>query len=369
MGYRNGKINAHAFDDLINQLKSKQQQFVNKVTSCKFWNKEGKKMKFSCVVGNPPYQVKTSDLTDQQNASPVYNYFVTSSIRLNPNFVSLIIPSRWMTGGRGLDEFRQRMLSDKSLKIIHDYLDARDCFSNVEIKGGVCYFLWDKEYSGPVRYFQHKDNSIEVYYRSLNDLNVGMFVRDTKALSIINKVINSKDFISFEKIAGSQTPFGIVTSFKDYSLSPTSEYTMKIYGNKFEGYTSMKFVTKNAYLAYKFKVFAPKAVGNGDISTDKIHPFVPDNPSICTQTYIIYGEFDEKNSADNLCEYMKTKFFHFLLGQLKNTQQMAPNLFKFVPLLDFSQKWTDQRLYQKYGLSSDEIEYIESTVWPSAVNP
>lgn len=366
LGYRSGKINAHAFDDLINQLKSKQQQFIDKVSSCNFWNKGGIKMKFSAIVGNPPYQIKNSNLEDQQNASPIYNYFVLSSIKLNPNFVSLIMPSRWMTGGRGLDEFRATMLADKSVKLIHDYPDARDCFSNVEIKGGVCYLLWDKNYIGNVKYVQHKDGQINAADRNLDDLNIGMFVRDTEALSIINKVIKSKDFVSFESIAGSQTPFGIVTSFKDYSNEPTAEYSMKIYGNKFVGYTSMKFVTKNSELAYKYKVLAPKAVGSGDISSDKIHPFVADNPSICTQTYIIYGAYDNRLEAENLCDYMKTKFFHFLLGQLKNTQQMAPNLFKFVPLLDFKQSWNDKKLYEKYNLSETEIAYINSIVWSNS---
>ena len=366
LGYRSEKMNAHAFDDLINQLKSKQQQFIDKVTSCNFWSKEGNKMKFSAIVGNPPYQIKNSNLEDQQNASPIYNYFVLSSIKLNPNFVSLIMPSRWMTGGRGLDEFRATMLADKSVKLIHDYPDARDCFSNVEIKGGVCYLLWDKNYIGNVKYVQHKDGQINAADRNLDDLNIGMFVRDTEALSIINKVIKSKDFVSFESIAGSQTPFGIVTSFKDYTNEPTAENSMKIYGNKFVGYTSMKFVTKNSELAYKYKVLAPKAVGSGDISSDKIHPFVADNPSICTQTYIIYGAYDNKLEAENLCDYMKTKFFHFLLGQLKNTQQMAPNLFKFVPLLDFKQSWNDKKLYEKYNLSETEIGYINSIVWSNS---
>lgn len=366
LGYRSGKINAHAFDDLINQLKSKQQQFIDKVSSCNFWNKGGIKMKFSAIVGNPPYQIKNSNLEDQQNASPIYNYFVLSSIKLNPNFVSLIMPSRWMTGGRGLDEFRATMLADKSVKLIHDYPDARDCFSNVEIKGGVCYLLWDKNYIGNVKYVQHKDGQINAADRNLNDLKIGMFVRDTEALSIINKVIKSKDFVSFESIAGSQTPFGIVTSFKNYTNEPTAEYSMKIYGNKFVGYTSMKFVTKNSELAYKYKVLAPKAVGSGDISSDKIHPFVADNPSICTQTYIIYGAYDNRLEAENLCDYMKTKFFHFLLGQLKNTQQMAPNLFKFVPLLDFKQSWNDKKLYEKYNLSETEIGYINSIVWSNS---
>lgn len=365
LGYRSGKINAHAFDDLIMQLKDKPDKFIEKVSKKSFWDIiGGDKMKFNAIVGNPPYQIKNSALEDQQNASPIYNYFVETSLKLSPDYLSLIMPSRWMTGGRGLDEFRNNMLHNKSLKLIHDFIDARECFTNVEIKGGVCYILWDKKYNGLVKYVQHNNNSITESMRNLDDFNIGMFVRDTEALQIINKVVNSDGFESFEKIAGSQTPFGIVTSFKDYKSEPTGKYDLKVYGNKFVGYTKLEYVTKNHELINKFKVLAPKAVGNGVIQSDKINPFVADNPSICTQTYIIYGSFDDKEEAINLCGYMKTKFFHFLLGQLKNTQQMAPNLFKFVPLLDFKEKWTDEKLYKKYSLSADEINYIDSVVWP-----
>ena len=139
---------------------------------------------------------------------------------------------------------------------------------------------------------------------------------------------------------------------------------MRIYGNKFVGFTSLKYVKKNLELAYKYKVLAPKAVGDGLIETDKINAFVPENPSICTQTYIIYGAYDNKTEADNLCAFMKTKFFHFLLGQLKNTQQMSPSMFKLVPLLDFKKSWCDKELYSKYKLTPEEIEYIDSSVWP-----
>ena len=274
----------------------------------------------------------------------------------------MIIPSRWLTGGRGLDDFRKDMFSDKHISILHDFMDASECFPTVEIKGGVCYFLWDRDHNGDLDYYNHKGDSVIKSKRQLNDMNVGLFVRDKNALSIIKKVTKSKGFISFEKIAGSQTPFGIVTSFKDYTDSKTSENNMKIYGNKFVGFTSMSNVTKNSDLAYKYKVFAPKAVGDGLIENDKVNAFVPELPSICTQTYIIYGPFDTEEEANNCATYMGTKFFHFLLGQLKNTQQMAPNLFKFVPLVDFKEKWNDEKLYELYKLSEEEIAYIKKTV-------
>lgn len=325
---------------------------------------EAFKMKFDVIISNPPYHLKTSSLEEQQNADPIYQLFVEKAKKLKSRYICMIIPSRWMTGGKSkLKQFRKDMVNDKSIKVLHDFIDASECFPGVEIKGGVCYFLRDSLYNGPVEYYLHRKDKTEKSNRYLNDMNVGLFVRDKNALSIIEKVTKSPDFMSFETIAGSQTPFGIVTSFKDYTATKTSKNTMKIYGNKFIGYTSLSNIKKNIDLAYKWKVFAPKAVGDGIIETDKINAFVPDNPSVCTQTYIIYGEFSTKAEADNLAIYMKTKFFHFMLGQLKNTQQMAPNLFKFVPLLDFKQSWNDKLLYKKYDLSDEEIDYIESTIW------
>ena len=149
-----------------------------------------------------------------------------------------------------------------------------------------------------------------------------------------------------------------------YTEKPDKNNCIKIYGNKFVGYTSPKFILKNNALANQYKVLAPKAVGSGIIESDRINPFVPDIPSICTQTYIIYGPFKTQLEANNACEYMKTRFFHFLLGQLKNTQQMAPELFRLVPLQNFKESWDDEKLYKKYNLTEEEIELIKAMVWP-----
>lgn len=358
------KVNVMTIDNMIEDLRKKPDDVISKILNKTEWNiQEGGKMKFDAIVGNPPYQLKTANVDEQQNAVNIYNEFVEVSKKISPTYISLIMPSRWMTGGRGLDKFRHDMLKDNTMSILHDYVDARDCFTNVEIKGGVCYFLRDVNHNDKFDYYYHKLGNVTHSKRELNDMGIGSFVRDVNAQKIIEKVTKANDFISFEKIAGSQTPFGIVTSFSDYKKEPKDNYNMKIYGNKFIGYTDLKFVTKNKDLAYKYKVFAPKAVGEGHIESDKVNAFVPDNPSICSQTYIIYGKFDTKQEAENLAGYMKTKFFHFLLGQLKNTQQMAPALFKLVPLLDYTQKWTDEKLYKKYNLAKDEIEYIENTVW------
>lgn len=330
----------------------------------KRFNKGEAKMKFDIIIGNPPYQLSTAFISDQQNADPIYQLFINQAKVLEPRYLCMIIPSRWMTGGKPqLKEFRKDMLKDKHIKVIHDYADASECFTSVEIKGGVCYFLRDSQYNGPANYYFHKNNNIDSSKRHLDEFDDELFVRDKNAISIIEKVVKSNNFRSFEEIAGSQTPFGIVTTFQDFTEKPTNKNTMLIYGNKDLGYTSPKNILKNSHLAYKFKVFVPKAVGDGNIESDLIKPIVPENPSICTQTYLVFGEFETKKEAENLSKYIKTKFFHFLLGQLKNTQQLPPIVFKFVPIVDFKIAWTDEALYSKYKLTDSEIKYIENSVW------
>ncbi|HZJ89375.1 MAG TPA: Eco57I restriction-modification methylase domain-containing protein [Bacilli bacterium] len=365
LGYKEGKINMHAFDNIVMQLSDKSGKFVRKVTTKRFWNIGGnEEMKFNAIVGNPPYQLKVSGNENQQNAINIYHLFYQAALKIKPDYVSLIMPSRWMTGGRGLDEFRQETLEKNNFLLMHDHINAREIFSTVEIKGGICYFLSKPDYNGKCNYYFHYDGETHHNFRMLDRFNIGMVVRDYRAIKIIEKVVESEDFTSFERIAGSQTPFGIITSFTDYTSSPTRENTMKIYGNKFIGYTSPTNILKNHELAYKHKVYVPKAVGSGVISSDRIKPIVADNPSICTQTYIVYGEFETRNEAVNLSHYMKTKFFHFLLGQLKNTQQMSPSMFKLVPLLDFNRKWTDNDLYDKYNFTREEREFIDLVVDP-----
>lgn len=371
VGYRDVTVNTHYFEDLVNQLKQAQKlkTFIRKINnSNSYWRLERKEenMKFNAIVGNPPYQLKLNDNEEQQNATSIYQLFMQAALKINPEYISLIMPSRWMTGGRGLDSFRKEMLDQNSFLTFHDFINARMCFPSVEIKGGVCYFLCKPDYSGDCDYYLHFENEMIHSKRKLDSLGIGMVIRDFRAMTIVEKIINSDDFRSFEEIAGSQTPFGLVTSFKDYTNNPTAKNTIKIYGNKFVGYTSEDNIQKNIELAYKYKVLVPKAIGDGVIQKDRIKPIVADLPSICTQTYIVYGSFNTKVEAENLSSYMQTRFFHFLLGQLKNTHQMAPNLFKLVPLVNFDENWNDEKLYIKYNLTQEEQAFINSTVWPSS---
>lgn len=360
LGYREGKTNMHAFDDLIMQLKDKPKKFLEKVQSKVFWNIGGNdKMKFNAIVGNPPYQQLTGGA--QAQATPLYNYFVESSIALAPHYISLIMPSRWMTGGMGLDEFRKKMLHDERLVLIHDYFDASECFSNVEIKGGVCYFLWNNEAKVKnCRIITHKDNQIiSDSYRPLLEEGVEFFIRNEFAISILRKV-KDKHEKPFTDIISSQRPFGLPTNFKEYH-EKRSLNDIKVYGNKYVGYVDSDYkLIKGDELVSKFKVFTPKAVGSGK-SDDVINPIIGEPNSICTETYIAIGNYNTLKEAQNLVSYIDTKFFHFLLTLRKNTQDCLAGAFVLIPMQDFSQSWNDKKLYSKYGLTQDEIEIIENT--------
>ncbi len=361
LGYRNGKINSHAFNDLVNQFKEKNHQFVKKITRSSFWginSKENRIMKFNAIVGNPPYQQLTGGA--QAQAVPLYNHFVTSSINLNPEYISLIMPSRWMTGGMGLDEFRQKMLSDYRIQIIHDYFDASECFSNVEIKGGVCYLLWNKNKNTPnCNIVTHdKGKIISKSFRPLLEDGIDIFIRNDAALSILRKVKERKEK-SFIELISSQKPFGLSTNFDDYHMNRRDD-DIKVYGNKFIGYVSSSYkISKNKELIKKYKILTPKAVGSGK-TDDVINPIIAEPGSICTETYIVIGPFENKEKTTNVVSYIDTKFFHFLLTLKKNTQDCLAGVFSFIPIQDFSKKWNDEALYTKYNLDKDEINTIEN---------
>lgn len=155
LGYTSGQVNAHAFDDLITQMKDKQNQLINRIKTPSFWDKGGEEMKFNAVVGNPPYQLKLNNNEEQQNVTSIYHLFLLASLKMEPNYISLIMPSRWMTGGRGLDDFRRKMLVSNNFITMHDHIDARDCFTNVEIKGGICYFLCSPFFNDKCDYYLH----------------------------------------------------------------------------------------------------------------------------------------------------------------------------------------------------------------------
>lgn len=314
-------------------------------------------MKFDVIVGNPPYQLETSGA--QAQATPLYNLFVEQAIKLDPKYIVMIIPSRWFTGGFGLKSFREKMLNDRRLRNIVDHLDAREIFPGVEIKGGVCYFLWDRDYSGPCTITTIRNNEVESEMkRELLEEGANVFIRYNDALPIFNKVKLFKED-SFSKIVSQQRPFGLPTNFSNILDSPTKN-GLKIYANKIQGWIDENVkIDINENLIPKYKLFIPKAIGSGDGKTDWVKPIIGESYSVCTETYVAVGPFKNRKEAESALSYTQTRFFHFLLTLKKNTQDALASVYEFIPIQNFDKKWTDEILYKKYKLTKSEIDVIE----------
>ncbi len=336
-------------------------------------------MKFDVIVGNPPYQL--SDGGFGASAKPIYHKFVEQAIKLNPRYISMIIPARWFAGGRvgELTDFREKMLRDKRIRIIHDFQDARDCFPGVEIKGGVNYFLWDRDNEGLCKVFTHSGDSItSEATRSLLEIGATTFIRNNEAIPILKKVQKRREK-SFSELISANDPFGfdirVEGSMKrvkpNYKLTPF-EGAIRFYYNGWRregvGYIDKSFVKKNAEWLNQNKLFVAKAVGTGDSKTDVIKPFIPVNPSCTSETYLVIGPFNSDKTIANVLSYIETKFFHFLVSLKKITQEARRGVYEFVPMQDFSEPWTDEKLYRKYGLTEDEIAFIESMIRPMDVS-
>ena len=371
IGFKNTSINAHYFNDLINIMKNKPKQFLEKVLKPSYWKKKGiEEMKFDAIVGNPPYQVSDGGGTGS-SAIPIYNNFVEQAKALNPNYLSMIMPSRWFSGGRGLDSFRDNMLNDKHIRIIHDYLNASDCFPGVEIKGGVCYLLWDNNSEGDCKIYSHSDTSnVSISERPLLEKGMSTFIRNNELISILRKVQEMKED-SFSNLISANDPFGFdireQNSYKrikvQYKLEPFDE-SVKYYYNGWRkdgiGYVSRDLIRKNNELVDSVKILIPKAWGTGNTATDWLKPFIADTHSCCTETYLTIGPLDNNEIAKNIITYTQTKFFHIMVSLIKITQNTMQKAYSLVPMQDFSKAWTDSELYIKYNLSENEINYIEN---------
>lgn len=277
----------------------------------------------------------------------------------------MIIPARWYTGGRGLDEFRDNMISDTRMKIIHDYPETDDCFPGLNIRGGVCYFLWDSLYHGDCTIINHiKGKRIEMK-RPLKEANISLLIRYNQSISIMKKVLKFKE-VSLGKYVSTRKPFGMSSNFSDFTSIQTEMHSVKLYRFGENGYVAKKFIVKNENLIDRYKVLVSKASPGGDEYPHSIvsQPIVSEPNSVCTETYLVIKDVDSIIEAENLVSYIKTRFFRFMMSLVKNTQNISKASYTFVPLQDFSHPWTDEMLYRKYKLSSDEIAFIESMIRP-----
>ncbi|QPB41590.1 Eco57I restriction-modification methylase domain-containing protein [Rodentibacter haemolyticus] len=322
-------------------------------------------MQFDVIIGNPPYQLNVG-IENKSFAIPIYHKFIQQAKKLKPNYLIMIVPSRWFAGGRGLDEFRDEMLNDKRIKEIHDFPNAADCFPGVEVKGGVNYFLWEKDYQGDCLISTYDKGVLtSKMIRPLREEGVNVFIRDNEGIDIFRKIRAVKEK-SFSDLISVQTPFGLLSSFKEYSKMKFNG-AIKIYGNQYVGYITKDRVVKNQQWIDKHKIFFPKAIGSGNTKTDRINAIYSEPNSVCTQTYLVIGPFEDKSICENVISYVNTKFFHFILGLKKNTQDAMRGVYEFVPIQDFSKSWSDEELYQKYGLTQNEIEFIEKMVRPMEI--
>lgn len=375
-GYSKATVNAVYLTKLLDRMND-QKRLSNKLTNPRTWGKEGERMKFDAVVGNPPYNSLSNGGDDEgkaaRQAPPIFHMFVDQARNLSPNYISMIIPARWYNGGMGLSNFRTSMLSDTHLVKLYDFINSKDCFSSVDIGGGLCYFLWDRDICSDCNVINVSGNDRNEMTRSLEQFG-SLFIRSNKAISIIQKIqAKATEFVSEmvsaidtfgipSKVRGQDEPFegAILLVHSDGSNSTKASYIDR------------SVVTKNAHLIDKYKVRISIMVPqNGEAGIDPSRgyrsmstPHIVYPGEVDSFSYLNIGFFDTEQEADNFRRFMMCKLPRFMMRTTYSSSHISQANFIFVPKMDFTEVWDDQRLYDYFGLSEDERQHIEKTMRP-----
>lgn len=376
IGFRDAKVNTRYFEDLVYQITQRPQDFISKIKKGQsYWKTNNNNdMKFNAIVGNPPYQVTAES---GNRSLPVYNHFIDISKKLNPDYLSLIVPSRWMSGGLGLSDFRQSMLDDRRLNQITDYPDSNQVFPGVEVKGGICYFLWKSNFDGKCLVTTIRgENIYGPVKRQLDKFDI--LVRDSLSVIILDKILDNQEE-SIISILSVDKEFGWTSNFNDFEKKRFDGYVPLYYivkGKRKVGWINRDDIAKSKELIDTYKVLIPKAGSDGgkkipDVVLGK--PLIVDNPSVCTQSFLFFF-VNTLNETYSIEKYLRTKFLRFLVSLRKMTQDATRSTYTWVPIQDFTENsdidWTksipeiDRQLYKKYNLSEEEIEFIESMIKP-----
>ena len=378
VGFRKDiNANVKCMNNLISLVVAYQNKFIRTVSNGKvFWNaNKSAKMNFDAIIANPPYQVNIGEQKDNYGI-PLYNQFVETAKGMKPGYISMIMPSRWFTGGRGLDGFRRSMLADRHIRKIFDYVDSKECFPTVDISGGVGYFLWDAHNEGDCEFTNSFRGKTVTQMRKLDEFPV--FVRNNGALSVINKVMKTQPEMMSRSVSA-QTPFGFVTTYRGEPEPFDGSVELKSSGSL--SYVSRDSIKKNIEWVDKYKVIFSKATCEHAGTPDRNGQYrvlsslgILSHNAVCTQSYLVGGVFENENEAQNLLIYLKTKFVRYLMLQTITSQDLSPEKFIFVPVQNYSLSsdidWNagitavERQLYAKYSLDNDEIESIESVLKP-----
>ncbi len=388
LGYKKGKINAHAFDDLINQLKSKPEQFREKVLRGSFWNKECKEMKFDAVVGNPPYQENIGGSNENASLSKqLFPYFISATIQLHSKYLSLITPSRWFTAeaqDKSFLRLREFIINNNHFHSIYNYSNNKILFKDVEIAGGLNYFLYEDEYSGHVDFYECSENGKCLAKRPLFEDGIDVIIAQNSSIDILNKIRNHSEFSPLSEHATGRNAFGVVgkeEALKKIAVKEAREgYVKLLCAHEIILYVAEEMIQKNIEIFNSWKIFTSKANGGAGLLGDGKpvsiigKSYIGAPKTACTDSLIPIGCFNSKIEAVNLQKYMRTKFLRYLAGILKTSQNLYQGIYRFVPVQDFTENsdidWSksipeiDAQLYAKYNLTEEEISFIESMIKP-----